>query len=269
MGKEIWKDIKGYENVFQVSNKGRVKRLEITCPCKLSKTKTAVRKERIKSLNYSRIYPTVGLYYKNTQKCVSVHRLVAEAFIPNPENKPQVNHKNGKKTDNRVENLEWVTPSENMQHAHKTGLSKCWNKGKHGIYSAETLEKMSKARKGIPLSDEVKAKLKGKTPWNKDKHTGQIHWNKDKHTGQIPWNKGKKNVYSESTIESMIGKKRIKVNQYDLENNFIKTWDSAREAEKHTNANHSGIIRCCKGLRKTSGNYKWEFYKKEQLICKN
>lgn len=254
--KEIWKDINGYNGVYQVSNKGRVRSFNRHGKGEYRNYKPIILKPCIPKSGTSK-YARVNLC-SDKMKPTSIHRLVAETFIPNPENKPEVNHKNGIKTDNRVENLEWVTRSENAKHAHKTGLAKCWNKGKHGIYSVETLSKMSESRKGIPLSDEVKAKLKGKTPWNKDKHTGQI-----------PWNKGKKNVYSESTIESMIGKKRIKVNQYDLENNFIKTWDSAREAEKHTNANHSGIIRCCKGLRKTSGNYKWEFYKKEQLICKN
>jgi hypothetical protein len=108
---EIFKDIEGYEGVYQVSNLGNVKSY---------KNKNG----KILSPNInSKGYAMVGLMC-NTQKNCTIHRLVAEAFLSNPEKKSQVNHINGNKTDNRLENLEWVTPSENRIHAYKTGLQK-------------------------------------------------------------------------------------------------------------------------------------------------
>lgn len=70
--------------------------------------------------------------YNNKRIQYSIHRLVAELYIPNPENKPEVNHINGVKTDNRVDNLEWVSSTENMKHAYKLGLKKVLNGDSNG-----------------------------------------------------------------------------------------------------------------------------------------
>lgn len=116
--KEIWKDIEGYEGIYQVSNHGRVKSLD-----RKIYTRSGYRniKGRILILEFnSADYNMVLLYNKNNKrKHHFVHRLVAQAFIPNPKNKEQVNHKNKIKTDNHINNLEWATQSENMKHALK------------------------------------------------------------------------------------------------------------------------------------------------------
>lgn len=108
---EIWKDIKEYEGLYQVSNYGNIKSF---------KRKT----RNLKPYKTYRGYYGIKLCKNHQTKQFFVHRLVAEAFIPNPYNKPQVNHINGNKTDNNIVNLEWATSSENIIHAYSTGLSK-------------------------------------------------------------------------------------------------------------------------------------------------
>lgn len=109
---EIWKDVTGYEGLYQVSNLGRVKAM----PKRGHKEK--IMKPSLKKDGYNRIL----LSKKGKYKTLYVHRLVAEAFLSHTESKCEVNHINGIKTDNYVYNLEWVTKSQNQLHAIEMGL---------------------------------------------------------------------------------------------------------------------------------------------------
>lgn len=122
MNGEVWKEVPGYEGVYQISNLGRVKHLEekqirsngrvlceFTIPERILKPYRTGKRDG---------YMTVSIRKKN----LKVHRLVAEAFCPNPECKPEVNHIDGDKSNNAANNLEWVTTLENSQHAWKNHL---------------------------------------------------------------------------------------------------------------------------------------------------
>lgn len=118
--KEIWRDVKGYEGYYQVSNMGRVK--SISRIIKHSRTNSAQLKDRmLKHSIDSYGYCIVGLSLNGVSKSKKVHRLVAIAFIPNPENKNQVNHKKSK-TENSIRCIEWATNSENIKNAWERGL---------------------------------------------------------------------------------------------------------------------------------------------------
>ena len=156
--KEEWKDIKGYEGLYQVSNLGRVK--------SLGNNKS--KKEKIldpKPNMYG--YKEVRLSKEGKRKPYKVHRLVAIYFIPNPNNYKEVNHKDEDKTNNHVSNLEWCDRKYNINYGTRNkkasdsmkgknkGISR--NKGKH--LTEEHKKKISESHKGKHLTEETKKKI--------------------------------------------------------------------------------------------------------------
>lgn len=140
----IWKPIEKYSEFYKISSDGRVRSKD-----RIIFDKNGVRLRLNKSKEISPrigLYKMVGLNKNRVQSQISVHRLVALHFIPNPENKPQVNHIDGNKLNNDISNLEWVTAKENQKHAFRLGLKKPTWLGKK--LSKETKEKMSNSKKG-------------------------------------------------------------------------------------------------------------------------
>lgn len=180
---EIWKDIQGYEGFYQVSNLGRVKSLERDVFNYRGTLMHHMEEKILVQRIGKRGYAYVNLYLNGKYKSIQTHRLVALAFIPNPENKPQVNHIDEVKTNNAVENLEWCTSVYNNNYG--TRIQRCVQNrksqklGNHpnakAVFCVElnkTFDCIKRAEKelGININCIVKVcKGKGKT-------AGGFHW---------------------------------------------------------------------------------------------
>ena len=128
---EIWKDIKGFEGLYQVSNTGKVFSM---CRFIIDKNdnEKQIDHKMLSQYTNKNGYKIVKLYKNCKGKSFKVHRLVLESFIENKLNKPCINHMDGNKLNNQLDNLDWVTHKENTQHAFKSGLQKSSSIGKFG-----------------------------------------------------------------------------------------------------------------------------------------
>ena len=191
-------------------------------------------------------YKFVGLIINGRQKRMRVHRMVALAFIDNPDNKPYVNHINGNRSDNNVENLEWVTPSENTQHAVDTGLFKS-SRARAVVQYNLNGEQMA--------TFESASEAARQTGGSQSKITMCCRRQRDS-ANDYQWR-----YYDDIQDVQKIEKKFItgkKVAQCDEEGNILKIYPSFKEAARAVNGTSSAISRVCSGTNIRHKGYKWK-----------
>ena len=147
---EIWEWIEGYEGKYQVSNLGRVRSVD---RWRANRSNGYIQKGQILKANLDHGYERVNLYKNGKMKHCRVHRLVAQTFLENPFGKEQVNHIDGNKRNNRLDNLEWCTPKENNQHAidNKLKSLESSNKEIYCFQNGKTYKSLTLAAKELGL----------------------------------------------------------------------------------------------------------------------
>jgi len=251
---EEWRNIENFPN-YQVSNYGNVKRIAHTDYLGRNRKEFPTKPQNCNG------YLRVSL--KSNKKAVGffIHRLVAQAFIENPEKKLQVNHKDGVRNNNFVGNLEWCTASENMRHSFDVLGRQVWHKGKKGIWSKEKLEDIASctAREVICLDNGVIYKSLSEA----ERQTGillqaiyQCCILKNVTAGGFKWSYTNEIRFREANHKDKGKQNRRKVRC--IETNII--YESLRDAERDTNICYQSIGSCCRGKLNHAGNLKWEYY---------
>lgn len=229
--KEIWKDIKGYEGLYRVSNLGRVQ----------NKKTLHILKGSINSNGYRGV-----ILCKNGKiKGYLVHRLVAIAFIENPENKPCVNHLDCDVINNNSKNLEWCTQKENIDYCIKLNRNY-----KRKVYQYDL--------KGFLLQEYSSIVEANKNTGISTAHISQNCNNQRKSAGRYIWS-FKKNIKG---IKEYKRETRAKKIIQILDNQIVNIFDNLKEAEEKTGILKTSINNCLRNRSKSAGKYSWK-YKEE------
>ena len=184
------------------------------------------------------VIPTLG------KKRLYAHRLVAEQYISNPDGKKEINHIDGNKLNNCIDNLEWATPRENQQHALNLELRKfshvyCFSPNKQLVAEYKTIEEAAQA---VGVTRSIIAQ--------------ELHKEVKALSGGFFWNDSK--ILGKTIIYKNNGKSK-QVNQYDLKGKFIKQYSSTGEAARSIGGNCSHIGECCRGKIKTYKKFIWRY----------
>lgn len=243
---EIWNTIKGYENIYEVSNKGNIRSVDryVYQQNRMVLYKGA----KLKPFKNNSGYLCVGLSIENKKKKFTVHRLVAESFLPNPHNYPQINHKDENKENNEWTNLEWCTASYNGKYGTlpkkkeiKFGYRVCMYDKRGNLLNVFISARGAERETGISHSSILDCcKKLAQT-------AGGFIWRFLKET------KG------ENIVPSVYKTSPRVVCQYDKKMNLIRKYDSIHKAAKAINAKPENIGACCRGLTSTSNGFYWAF----------
>lgn len=263
--KEIWKDIKGYEGLYQVSNLGRVKSLGRNQTIGDKTTYFKEEKILIGSKNHKG-YWYVGLYKDGKGKRKAIHRLVAEHFIPNPENKPCVNHKDEVKTNNCVDNLEWLTHKENTNYGtciERRVKHTDWNT--HNDSKKKKVYQYDKELNLVKIwSSTCECEREGFSQacvsrcCRKERYSYRgFYWSFSELSEKEKQEVASQNI-SFKIIKGHLDSSPKKVYQYDNNLNLIKVYESTVECAMH-GFSQGHVASCCRGERKTHKGFVWSY----------
>ena len=261
--KEVWKDVKGYEGLYQVSDFGNVRSLD-----RISNNRSICGR-RLKQINDKNGYKKVMLFKKGSHIYIGVHRLVAKTFLLNPHNYPQVNHKDENKSNNCVNNLEWCSSRYNSNYGTRNRrISQAMYNGKNSMKVVQ----LNKEGKPIKVWESVH-QIERETGYRHTDICACCNSHKSNHTYKTYFwiyysdyvkmnSKDIKNYiefrnkrhYHNNTANSK------KVVQLD-NNKIVHVWSSIKEAARN-GFSCPHVSQCCNGLRKHTGGYSWEFYDK-------